>query len=195
MTQAQTDQELRLLRAGHAQAAEARNRPKTILYAAVLLLALSLFWLMFAMGDRRRQLEALQLQRDSTEAFYKLISEITTLRAQQAAMPSLRIEKSEDVRQAIRDAAPEALKVKLLTPKETVIDKPDKNDKAAGAQRLVLKYEQVNHESLEDLTTWVGRALERVPGLEVYSITIKPQQNVWTMSVHFSRWQRSSGSN
>ena len=193
MTSTGNDTDFRADRAAQAQAAAARNRPKTIVYAAGLLLAVGLLLLILADRQRAEALDALSLQRQQTSNVFKLIDDVRKLRARQAAMPALKIERREDVRQAIRDAAPDALRPKVPIPKEnlTSIEKlADKN-----AQRMVLRYEQVNHESLEDLTTWVGRALERVPGLEVYSISVKPQQNVWTMTVHFSRWEKIAGSN
>lgn len=62
---------------------------------------------------------------------------------------------------------------------------------ATGLIRKRLTFENVRDPSLEALLNWVRFATEDVPGLEVYSVTIKPEANVWHMKVVFTRWERA----
>ena len=49
---------------------------------------------------------------------------------------------------------------------------------------------EVRDESLAALMDWMNRAVAAVEGLEVYSVSIKPEAQAWNLRVTFSRWER-----
>jgi hypothetical protein len=63
--------------------------------------------------------------------------------------------------------------------------------KGAGVQRVRFEYRAVRDEKLEALLGWLGQATEDIPGLEVFSVTIKPEAAGWLMDVVFTRWERT----
>jgi len=69
------------------------------------------------------------------------------------------------------------------------------NESFQNARRVNYRYSsrdrnQVRDQSLEKLLTWVSLATERIPGLYVRHISLKPQQNAWLMDVTFARYER-----
>lgn len=52
-------------------------------------------------------------------------------------------------------------------------------------------YTDVKDPSLKALIEWVRLATTEVPGLEVYSMDLKPDAVNWTMNVTFRRWERA----
>jgi hypothetical protein len=52
----------------------------------------------------------------------------------------------------------------------------------------------VKDESLGALLAWAEEAVRDVPGLEVYSLNVRPEASEWSVNIVFSRWERMEGS-
>jgi hypothetical protein len=69
------------------------------------------------------------------------------------------------------------------------------NESFQNARRVNYRYtardrSQVRDQSLEKMLTWISLATERIPGLYVRQISLKPQANAWMMEVTFARYER-----
>lgn len=65
-----------------------------------------------------------------------------------------------------------------------------RNDPFTNARRVNYTYTNVRDGSLEDLVGWTALVTERIPGMHVRSISIRPQPNAWSMNVTFARFER-----
>lgn len=61
-----------------------------------------------------------------------------------------------------------------------------------GMVQVKLNYE-LRDISLGALLVWVERAMDEVPGLEVFSLSLRPESQQWVLKVQFSRWERAEG--
>lgn len=63
------------------------------------------------------------------------------------------------------------------------------------AQNIIIReyvYEAVRDPSLAALLEWINLAQAEIPGLEVDSVRLTPDQQQWQMRVVFRRWERRS---
>jgi len=67
--------------------------------------------------------------------------------------------------------------------------RPPDVQRALGSQQLRFDYE-VRDEDLPRLLSWVQKCIADVSGLEVYSVTLRPEAHKWKLNVSFSRWER-----
>lgn len=71
---------------------------------------------------------------------------------------------------------------------------PSTRDAARTGQptkRVITSFTNVKDPELSSLLRWVDLAVEEVPGLELYALTLKVEGDQWNLSsVQFSRWER-----
>jgi hypothetical protein len=76
----------------------------------------------------------------------------------------------------------------LRVPAEAIPD----IDRTKGTRQVQLTFD-IRDPSMEALVQFMQRAVAEVPGLEVQSIQIKPEAQVWYLQVKFARWERLEG--
>lgn len=72
----------------------------------------------------------------------------------------------------------------------------ESSDEAAGGILRSYQYEDMSIPSFGPFIEWISRAVDPddgIDGLELYAVTIDPDKNneEWTVSVYFRRWERA----
>lgn len=122
-------------------------------------------------------------------------SDVATLRTQAERLAELRTQMAtssgEDRYRDIPDILSRLGNLAREAGLESVPSVPRQtNDAMTNARRVNYLYENVRDGSLEDLVRWAELATERIPGMHVRSITIRPQPDAWSMNVTFARFER-----
>ncbi len=188
MSAFRADTDLRADRAALAQAAEQSNRPTYLVVIAALLLVIASAAFVSSFLAKRSAERELVMRRDEARRVMDLCQRIKGLRLAAAEAKKLDVGQARgDIALAIKNAAPEAIKPVLSAPPQ---DQTRDRDQERRVQLRVWTYQNVRSESLPDLLMWVQNAPTKVGGLEVRSVQLKPEANVWNMTVSFSRWEK-----
>lgn len=165
---------------------ERHNRPTYLVVGAGLLLvvcAAFLVWSLFARASAGRELDR------QREVATKLAAAVGRLKDLQTASTSPGAMKAnaqiEDIRSRLQTAAARA----DVTDAAKLIPRHVAKAKSPGLQRVHFDFDAVRDPRLEPLLKWLRTATEEIPGLEVYSVTLKPEQSGWMMKVTFTRWE------
>ena len=67
----------------------------------------------------------------------------------------------------------------------------DEEERRGASKRVKFRFDNVQDESLPALLSWLDKAVTELPGMEVYSVSIRPLANQWVMNVTFARWERA----
>ncbi|MCL4221337.1 MAG: hypothetical protein KJZ65_08200 [Phycisphaerales bacterium] len=174
-----------------AAASERRNRPKHLLLIPLLLFCVAGLVLAFALFSR----ETARLRLEQQEMRYaRLVEGVVQLR--EINLKSAASNGQNSLGEPISD---------LLSRMETYAtqaglqEKPrvpqQRKDSTRGAVRQRYIYSGLTDRSLPALLDWLRIAQNNVPGLFVYSITLRPvPSRGWSMDVTFARWEREVGS-
>jgi len=181
-------EDARLEQAGAAARTARRNQPKGLLVASGIVLLITLIYVITAFSSRRSAMQSLEESRDQAESALQMASELQALRSVAAANPR-EVGAASLLRTRVEAAGLEAgLSRPVSVPKTR-----NQPNTALGSVLYKFDYE-VGDPSLSALLTWVEKSVAAVPGLEVYSLTIRPQPNSWSLKVTFSRWEKDQGS-
>lgn len=171
-----------------AARAERANKPRTLLLVSLLLLAVSLLvlsmaWSAYSDATGRADAEqAKAAQAVEKSAQLVALGQAATTGTNQANEPISKF------RSRIERAGVEAgLREPLRLPSER-----NNVEKRLGTRQVLLTYE-IRDPSFDALTRFMQRAVEDVPGLEVSSVLVRPEAQVWYLQVVFSRWERLEG--
>lgn len=170
-----------------AARAQRRNRPLHLIWAAIAALCLGVLLLGLALLDR----VSAARERDATQQrevqIVTLLSSLKALDAQ-ADDPLARAATApmQNVGTLVSEAGREAglanpVGVGQMTPPRT----------RGGLSGRRYTYTNISDPSLTALLRWVQLSLERVPGLEVNRLEIRPQPQHWAATVTFTRWERA----
>lgn len=174
-----------------AAASERRNRPRHLLLIPLLLFCIAGLVLAFALFSR----ETARLRLEQQEMRYdRLVEGVVQLR--QLSLDSQDSNGHNSLGEPIND---------LLSRMETYAtqaglqEKPrvpqQRRDSTRGAVRPRYIYPAMTDRSLSALLDWLRISQNNVPGLFVYSITLRPvPSRGWSMDVTFARWEREVGS-
>jgi hypothetical protein len=69
----------------------------------------------------------------------------------------------------------------------------ERRTQEAGGVVKTYRYTDVRNRTLEPILLWIARAVDEVPGLEVYQLTISPDERLerYEVNVVFRRWERA----
>ncbi|MDX2146965.1 MAG: hypothetical protein SFZ23_05535 [Planctomycetota bacterium] len=175
--------------AAAASRAESRNRPRVFILASSLALAIAFVMLVLGMGAKANADSSLRRERAQANEAVELLARLRQL--DEAAKDSTKLpfgEQLSKIRSKITDAASRA---GLKSPPQLPVSDQVVRNVAAGVNRNTWTYE-VRDPSLRAMLDWLQLAIKDIPGFEVYSVTLKPEQNQWYLRVTFSRLERSS---
>jgi hypothetical protein len=177
-------EETRLALAAAAARAERQNQPKFLLYAAGALLLASLIFVAVAFGNSHAASSDLAAQKKQAAQTIQLAGRYKALREAAKSEPGANPQVMQ-IRTRILQAGGD---VGLKDPIPVPVTRTEPQ-RSIGSQQTRFDYE-VRDESLPNLLAWVQKSLADVPGLEVYSITLRPEAHKWKLNVSFSRWER-----
>jgi hypothetical protein len=181
-------EEARLAMAAVAARAERLNQPSILLYLAALLLLAALIFLGVEFRASLSASSHLSSEKSQAEETIQKAGRLKALREAAQAEPSLS-QPATQVRTRIEQAGVDVgLKNRVPLP-TTRTERPP----GLGSMQTRFDYE-VRDEDLQRLLQWTQKAVTDVPGLEVYSISLRPEAHQWILRVSFSRWERTEGS-
>ena len=187
ITAAQEDAKLAL--ASAAARAERQNQPKSLLYGAGLLLVAASIFLAISFFGSRAASSALKTQRGHAESIMRQAGELRALHEAAATEGPKLVQRETQFLTRIEQAGVDVgLKAKIPVPTK----RGPERQLSTGSMQTKFDYE-IKDEQLPMLLAWMERAVAQVPGLEVYSVSIKPDVHVWTLRVTFSRWEKIEG--
>jgi hypothetical protein len=179
-----TREELATNLAMRAQAGERRNRPRVLVIASVLLFVVASVFALHATGkasDAQQRTQRAKAQADNTLAALAQLDSLIKRRAGEGP----RIEGSSQALSKIEAAGVRAGYAGFPVGSVTTTARRD-----IGANQIAIRYSGLKHEDLGVLLTWMNSAVSDVPGLEVASVTLKPEAEKWSMDVRFTRWEK-----
>lgn len=184
-------EETRLEASTAAGRAERRNRPKHLLLLAFALLVFAAGLLGWSVLARARAAATLREERALAEKVRDITAQFNELKTDSEQSSTSRPKFGESIfnrpSRFQELAASAGLKNTGFVPQRKTAD-PAVN----GVQRRRLEFE-LKDESLDALLNWMKMAVEDIPGLEVFSVRLRPEANQWALNVEFSRWERTTG--
>lgn len=167
---------------------EGQNRPVRLVVVAGFVLVVSVIFLLWGISRKFSADSALSTNEERTKQILALADQLDRLKAaaQERGGATLGV-PIESIRSKIIAAGAEAgMKNSIALPTF------DKARGGADAEQQRLTFD-VRDESLASIVRWIETAIGDTTGLEVYSISIKPEANQWNCKVTFSRWQWAQG--
>lgn len=170
---------------------ERANRPTLWLVAAGALLVAMLAYLAVAFVQSVNAEKALRKEIATTQDVLRMADELRTLdRAAKDRGKAGVGEPIPDMFSRIQTAARDAgMATDLGAPRST-------NEPRSSVPNVIGKrfeYSNVHEESLESVLSWIDRSTRSVPGLELHTLTLKPEPRSWQVRVVFRRWERTGG--
>ncbi|CAG1006088.1 hypothetical protein PHYC_03286 [Phycisphaerales bacterium] len=185
------DQRLEL--ASLAARTERANQPRHFVLLALVVLAGALVVLLVSWRSYSRASGDLARQRETAANVTEAAGRLRMLREVAEANDSgpKIAEGGQQIWTRIEQASVDAqLDKKTGAPLRT---RPDVKVQGSNAVRKTWEYE-VRDPNLMAIIHWMSLATEKVPGLEVNSVTIRPEAQQWFARVVFTRWERTEGS-
>jgi len=169
-----------------AAGAERRNRPRWLPALALAALLLALIAMLASIGRRASAAAELRAAREHRARIGALVAELEQL--QETPTDPMAAQEGADIHDLlskIENYATEAgLKEKPRIPNTREEDKSDE-----GEYR-VYTYADVRDNSIEALLKWIQMVDERVPGMQISTLILKPDGQGWKANVSFRRWVR-----
>ncbi len=178
-------EDLRSSLAAQASRAEQRNRPRALIITACIVLVVGAW---FAWDGYSRSTDAAEnasTQQRYSENVLKAAGRWQALQSQDTVhvvgpMSSLysRIE-----------SLGENAGLKTRVPIPSTQTKPERS---LGWNQVKPTY-NIKDPELSAVLKWVDLVVADIPGMEVHTITIRPEATEWNVSVVFSRWEKAEG--
>ena len=172
--------------AASAARRERENRPAFLIVLTTVAFVAALLYLVVSIYDLRAAQKQLDTRRSVATQTVELAGQIVQLRAKASTQGEGGSQPITQIRSRIQAIATES----GVTGRVPVPS--DRFDRVGGSIRRRFEFTGVTDESLPSLIQWLDRAVEEIPGLEVYSVSVKPGPTVWQMNVSFSRWEKPS---
>jgi hypothetical protein len=181
--------ETRLAMAAAAAGAERANQPRYLVLVAGVLLAAAL---LFVGLSYRASRDAAEQARDEEAAAMKIVTAAARFKALREAGTDAGPAVAPGHTQVLSRIQNAGVDAGLSKPVPLPIHRPQTPSGGSVQHRFECTVED---DSLPALFDWMQRAIADVPGLEVYSLTLRPDQNkkVWALRVTFALWQKTEG--
>jgi hypothetical protein len=175
--------ELAMAAAGRERA----NRPRILVVLAVVALLIALLAAVLGLTARAKARTRLAATLGEQTRVDQMLKEWDDLKQQEQASagPSGTGQHLGDLDSRMEDMARRA-GIKDTPPHP----RPNTPTTRAGVKVFEYAYTGIKDPSPKPLLEWCRLAAAEIPGLEVYSIDLKPDPNNWTMDVIFRRWER-----
>lgn len=180
--------DLRGALAAQASRAEQRNRPRALVIGAVIVLAIGAW---FAWAGWQRNTDAARDARAAQQNAEKTLDAAGRLRAMMA----------DDGHGGVQAHVPmtsllsriEALGIRAGLKARVPIGTTNvKRENLLRWNQVKTSY-IIKDESMNAVLSWVNMVVAEVPGMEVHSITVRPDATEWVVTVIFSRWEKPEG--
>ena len=176
-------EEVRFELAGAAAAAERRNRPTVLLVAALLVLAIGAGALVSSLSALGSAGRAMRLEQTREERVVRLAAQFEAVERQRQDSGADTFAPIPDLLSRIEAAARDA----------GLADRPpipnQRSERSEDLTRRDYTY-TMRDPSLDKILKWVDLSTQAVPGTQVSSIELRPEQRNWQVTVTFSRWER-----
>ncbi|GJQ29088.1 MAG: hypothetical protein HBSAPP03_09720 [Phycisphaerae bacterium] len=168
------------------------NTPTHLVLLGGLAVAGALLYLVIAWRGYAAAAEKLASEQRTAGLVVEAAGRLRALAAAEAAQgsgPRL-VEGGQRIYGRIEQAGVEAgLRDRVPVPTST------RSDKVQGTDILrVIRDYDIRDPNLGAIIAWLSRACEAVPGLEVYSMTVRPEAQAWNVKIRFTRLERAEGS-
>jgi hypothetical protein len=175
--------------AARAARAQRANEPRALVLLGALLATVALLLLSLAWTSYRGATEAAQNARERADLAAEKAAHLRALAQVAEGSGSDPGQAAINFRTLIDRAGVEA---GLRDPLRPASETSAFVDRAKGTRQLQLTYD-LRDPSLGALVQFMQRAAADVPGLEVHSVLLRPEAQVWYLQVKFARWERLEG--
>lgn len=183
-------EEARFSTAAAAARAERRNRPRHLLLLAVALLVFCTGLLAWSGIARARAASAFAEARDRAQQIVTKVDELRFLQAEADSAGAAATE-GESIHNRLSRFQELGEQARLKNPPSVPQAKTADRTSSGGYTQRRLTY-VVRDESLDNLLAWMRLAIEDIHGLEIQSVRLIPEANLWSLNVVFSRAERVS---
>lgn len=171
--------------AARAESGARANRPGHLIAIAALVLLVTL---VVAGVAWRADARAARLERTAAR-------DLTTLRASAERLGELQARVATSPEVDRNRPIPDILSRLGSLAREAGLDPappiPSQNaDVGDNARRLSYAYSNLRTPSLEALLRWINLCTERIPGMHVRVLIIRPAANLWSVDITFARYER-----
>jgi hypothetical protein len=171
--------------AARAEAGARSNRPSHLIAIAALALLMTLVVAGFAWRSDAR---AARLERNAAR-------DLTTLRASAERLGELQARVATSPEVDRNRPIPDILSRLGSLAREAGLDPvppipTQSSDIGNNARRLNYQYQSLRSPSLAAVLRWVNLCTERIPGMHVRVLIIKPAPTLWSVDVTFARYER-----
>ena len=187
------DEDARYALAAGALAAERRNRPRWMVQAAALLLAIAGVALIIGLSSKQAADRAARDAATAVGEVSRAVAELDRLKAQgDEGGPVLVGDRLPTLLSTMESLARRAgIEERLPTPRERA------GDTATGAIAKRYEYTLTGPE-LDRLLRFVDLARSQIDAMQVYSLRLRivrtrEARDAWEMNVVFQRWERTQG--
>lgn len=172
---------------------ERGNQPTYLMVIALGLVGVSLVYLLIGWRAQAAADALMLAERRNAETVQTALGTLRGLQAAGTGAGPKVSESSDTILSRIQRAGADAgLKNAVPLPR-TGSGRPSVTNSNKDVAKVTWNY-TVKDPSLSALLEFTKRATEVVSGLEVYSVTVRPQAGEWEMTVEFCRWERVEGS-
>lgn len=168
-----------------AHAVERRNRSTSLFLAALLVLVLcTVFWF-FGWRAKTTAISRLRSQQRESATIEAKLLRLDALRSR-GSDSNLEGEPINDMGTRLQNIAIRVSLDNLPVPDES-------RNAAAGGVLKTYRYDDITGKRIEPILEWLAQSEAEVPGLELYSLEISPEEarEQWNVSVTFRRWERA----
>jgi hypothetical protein len=178
-------EDLRSTLAAQASRAEQRNRPRALLLIACIVLVVGAWVAWSGYSASAQAAERAGAAQRYSDSVLKAAGKLQSLQA------SGDVQASEPMSQLFSRI--EALGgVSGLKSRVPIGASQTRPERALGWNQVKTTY-TIRDPELSAVLRWVDAVVAEIPGMEVHSITVRPETTDWSVTVVFSRWEKAEG--
>lgn len=183
-------EETRFNTASAASRAERRNRPRHLLLLSIALLTFAAALLGWGLLSRARAAATFRKEQVRAGQVVTKTDELRALRAE-SELTGAGLREGDSIHNSLSRFQDLGAQAGLKNPPSVPQAKTADRTAQGGYLQRRLTY-AVRDESLDNLLNWMRMAIEDIHGLEIQSIRLTPEANLWSLNVVFSRSERAT---